>query len=487
MPLLKRNGQIHEEYNLMHVQFHGAAGEVTGSCHLVQVGDSRILLDCGLIQGTPGDEARNHDPFPFDPKSIDAVVLSHAHIDHSGRIPLLVKSGFQGPIYTQHACRDLCRIMLKDSGYLNEKDAEWENRKRERKGLVLIEPLYTIQDAVYAMRRFKGIAYDKRLEILPGITIRLSDAGHIIGSSIIELWLQYRGANRKLVFSGDLGHRDAPILKDPAHIRHADLVILESTYGDRLHRRWDKTLAEIQDVINTCRHEAGNILIPSFAVGRSQMLLYLFGKYRWEWGLEQWQIFLDSPMAIEATAVYMRHSELFDRDATNELKRSKHHPLLPNLHFTRTAKQSMMLNRVRSGAIIIAGSGMCTGGRIRHHLKHNVWRKDCHIIMVGFQAAGTPGRALVDGSKQIRLWGETIQVKARLHTIGGLSAHADQKELMDWYRKFEGQPQVALVHGEADTIAALASRMETALGASVIQAKSGDRIDLLTVSSEIPT
>lgn len=463
----------------MHVQFYGAAGEVTGSCHLVEVGDYRILLDCGLIQGRPKDEARNREPFPFDPKSIDAVVLSHAHIDHSGRIPLLVKSGFQGPVYTQHACRDLCRIMLKDAAYINEKDVEWENRKRERKGLALVEPLYTTQDAAIAMRRFKGVAYGKKLDILPGITIRLSDAGHILGSSIVEVWLQHKDVKRKLVFSGDLGHRGAPILKDPAHIRHADLVIMESTYGNRLHRSWDETREEIREVINVCRHEAGNVLIPAFAVGRTQELLYLFGKYSQEWGLDQWQIFLDSPMAINATTVYMKHSELFDRATIVELKKNKRHPLLPNLHFTRTANQSMMLNRIRSGAIIIAGSGMCTGGRIKHHLKHNVWHKDCHIIIIGFQAIGSPGRALVDGARYIRLWGETIKVNAHIHTIGGLSAHADQQELIDWYQQFEGNPKVALVHGEPATIAALAYQLETGPEIKVVKSTFRKKIDLL--------
>ncbi len=424
----------------INVQFFGAAGEVTGSCHLVTVGDQRLLLDCGLIQGGRKDEARNRDPFPFDPASIDAVVLSHAHIDHSGRLPLLVKSGFRGTIYTHRASRDLCRIMLKDAGYLSEKDAVWENRKRERKGLEHIDPLFTVEDTKLAMRQFKGLVYAKKQRILPGVKLRLADAGHILGSSIVELWLEDGGETRKLVFSGDLGRSGMPVLEDPAVIHQADHVIMESTYGDRLHRSWEDSYREIHEVLNDATGSKGNILIPAFAVGRTQEILYLFARYYDDWRLDRWHIFLDSPMAIEATRVFTQNTDLFDAEAAELWRQNKTSPLLPNLHISRTANQSMAINQIRRGAIIIAGSGMCTGGRIKHHLKHNIWREQCQLVITGFQARGTPGRALVDGAQHIRLWGEEIRVAAKIHTIGGLSAHADQTALKNWYANFEGRP-----------------------------------------------
>ncbi|HDH16710.1 MAG TPA: MBL fold metallo-hydrolase, partial [Gammaproteobacteria bacterium] len=339
----------------MNIQFFGAAGEVTGSCHLVKFGSQRILLDCGLIQGGRKDEARNREPFPFDPKSIDAVVLSHAHIDHSGRLPLLVKAGFSGSIYTHRACRDLCRIMLKDAGFLSEKDAEWENRKRARKWLDPVEPLFTVEDARVVMSHFKGLVYAKKQRILPGVSLRLSDAGHILGSSIVELWLAEGEETRKLVFSGDLGRSGMPVLEDPVPIKQADLVIMESTYGDRLHRSWKDTQCEIHEVLNLATHGKGNILMPAFAVGRTQEILYLFARHYKEWGLDRWHIFLDSPMAIEATRVFTQHSDLFDADTAGLWRQHKKNTLLPNLHISRTANQSMAINRIRSGAIIIAG------------------------------------------------------------------------------------------------------------------------------------
>lgn len=460
------------------IQFFGAAGEVTGSCHLVTVGSQRLLLDCGLIQGRRKDEERNRQPFPFDPASIDAVVLSHAHIDHSGRLPLLVKAGFQGTIYTHRASRDLCRIMLKDAGFLNEKDAEWENRKRARKGLEPVEPLFTVEDAKFAMHHFKGMVYAKKQDILPGVSLRLSDAGHILGSSIVELWLDDGREKRKLVFSGDLGRSGMPVLEDPVLIQQADLVIMESTYGDRLHRTWEDTRREIHEVLTLATRGKGNILMPAFAVGRTQEILYLFARYYKEWELDRWHIFLDSPMAIEATRVFTQHSDLFDADTAELWRQHNKNTLLPNLHISRTANQSMAINRIRSGAIIIAGSGMCTGGRIKHHLKHNIWRKECQLVITGFQAKGTPGRALVDGAQNIRLWGEIVRVAAAVHTIGGLSAHADQAALKNWYANFEGRPPVVLVHGEEQAIAGLSSYLQQQLSAPVHTARPGEILDL---------
>jgi len=463
----------------INVEFLGATGEVTGSCHLVTVGKYKILLDCGLIQGRSVDEKRNREAFPFDPGSIDAVVLSHAHIDHSGRLPLLIKAGFRGTVYTHRASRDLCRIMLKDSAFLNEKDVEWENRKRARKGLKMVEAMYTVEDARLAMKQFKGLVYQQKKRILPNVTIQLNDAGHILGSSIVELWLDDEGQQRKLVFSGDLGRSGMPILEDPAIISDADLVIMESTYGDRLHRSWDETQNEISEVLTTATNGKGNILIPAFAVGRTQEILYLFAKYYKEWDLNRWQIFLDSPLAIEATRIFMQHSDLFDEEMLALWQKNQHRSILPNLNISRTTNQSMALNRVHSGAIIIAGSGMCSGGRIKQHLKHNVWRSDCHVIISGFMARGTTGRALVDGARYIKLWGESVQVAASIHTIGGLSAHADQKGLKNWYGNFNNRPHIVLVHGEEQAQECLSNILQTELSANVTIAKYGQKIDLV--------
>ena len=462
----------------MSIQFFGAAGEVTGSCHLVTVGKQRLLLDCGLIQGGHKDEARNHEPFPFKPESIDAVVLSHAHIDHSGRLPLLVKRGFRGPVYTQRASRDLCRVMLKDAGFLAERDAEWENRKRERKGLDRIKPLFTVEDAKLALRHFKGLVYGKKQKILPGVTLRLSDAGHILGSSIVELWLVEGRNTRKLVFSGDLGRYHMPVLEDPAIIRQAGHVVMESTYGDRLHRSWEDSLREFHSVLNNATSGRGNILIPAFAVGRTQEILYLMAQNFEAWNLDRWHIFLDSPMAIEATRIFTQNTDLFDTEATDLWRKNNKKPLLPNLKISRTPGQSMAINNIRRGAIIIAGSGMCTGGRIRHHLKHNIWRRECHLVITGFQARGTTGRALVDGARYIRLWGEEVRVAAKVHTIGGLSAHADQVTLKNWYGNFRGHPPVTLVHGEERAITGLSDCLRKEFSAPVHVAKPGERLKL---------
>ncbi|KAF0192730.1 MAG: metallo-beta-lactamase family protein [Gammaproteobacteria bacterium] len=471
----------------MQLQFWGAAREVTGSCHLVSIGRHRLLVDCGLIQGRPADETRNRDAFPFEPSTIDAVVLTHAHLDHSGRLPLLIKAGFKGPVYTHHATRDLCHIMLRDAGFINEKEAEWENRKRRRRGASGIEPLYTIRDAGYALRRFKPMSYDDEHEILPGVRICLRDAGHILGSSIVEMQLNEPGASRKIVFSGDLGHRGSPILRNPATVDEADMVVMESTYGNRLHRSWDDTLKELGDVLNEATRSKGNILIPAFTIGRTQELLYLFTKYFSAWGLDRWTLFLDSPLAIEATEIYNRHTDLHDAE-TQAVRSAGTLPLTPpNLHISRTARQSMSINRIQSGAIIIAGSGMCDGGRIKHHLKHNLWRDNCHVIIIGYQAAGTPGRAMVDGARHIRLWGEEIRVAATIHTVGGLSAHADQAGLLNWYSGFKNRPRVALVHGEETALASLESTLKAKFGVQPLVPARGTLFDLKTFQVEPPT
>jgi metallo-beta-lactamase family protein len=451
----------------MKLQFFGAVGEVTGSCFLLTVGDRRLLVECGLVQGSREQEAANEEPFPFDSDKIDAVVLTHAHLDHAGRLPLLVKRGYGGVIFTHRASVDLASIMLKDAGYINEREAEWSNRKLHKAGEPLVEPLYSRKDAEAVMQAFVPLDYKTTTEILPGVTLTLHDAGHILGSAIVALDLQERGVRRRLIVSGDLGHRGAPILRDPMRLQQADLVVMESTYGDRLHRSWAETWQEMGEIISGARQGRGNILIPCFAVGRTQQLLYAFNQHFDDWGLEDWGIFLDSPMAIEATEVYAAHAQVYDRQARAAQRADGTLYDLPNLHFTRETEESMALNQVQAGAIIIAGSGMCTGGRIRHHLRHNLEHPDAHVMFVGFQAAGTPGRALVDGAQQIHMAGQELQVLAQVHTIGGLSAHADQQGLCDWYAAFRNRPRLLLVHGEPEAREALRQRIADELHADV--------------------
>ena len=459
----------------MKLRFLGAAGEVTGSCYLLSAGGRNVLLECGQIQGDESAFERNRQPLPVEIGEIDAVVLSHAHIDHSGRLPLLVRQGYAGPIYTHKATCDLCNIMLRDSAYLHEKDALWENKKRQRKGLPLVEPLYTRADAEAVVPLMRGLEYDELEEILPGIRIRLRDAGHILGSAIVELWAAAREGERKIVFSGDLGYRDAPIMENPTVIEDADLVIMESTYGNRDHRAFDDTLSEIGEVLETADRDKGNIIIPAFAVGRTQDLLFLLSQHREAWSVDRWRVFLDSPMAIQSTEVYSRYRHLF---TAHLFERGGNRPALDNFIATPTSDESMSINKIESGAIVIAGSGMCSGGRVLHHLKHNVWRSRCHIVIVGYQAHGTLGRKLVEGADYIRLWNETIKVNAKIHTVGGLSAHADQSGLLEWYSAFRDKPPVWLVHGEPNAQGALANRLRTKHGAVVHIPKRGDSLDM---------
>jgi metallo-beta-lactamase family protein len=462
----------------MNINFFGATREVTGSCYLLQVNNKNILIECGMLQGSHEHERHNQDPFPFDVTELDAVIVSHAHLDHTGRLPVLLKEGFHNNIYTHNATVDLCEIMLVDSGYIHEKEAHWENKKRERKGLELIEPLYTTEEAAATLQYFKGLSYDEEIEICQGVKLTLRDAGHIIGSAIVELTLNENNVSKKIVFSGDLGHTNAPILRDPFKIKYADLVIMESTYGDRLHRSWPESWQEMGEIIANAKSSKGNILIPAFTVGRTQELLYEFKQHFDEWFLEDWQIFLDSPMGIKATTIYAKHSEVYDEKAASIEQQHKTVFDLTNLHMSETTEYSMKINQITSGAIIIAGSGMCTGGRIKHHFKHNIWRKNAHVLIVGFQAKGTLGRALVDGCKNINLWGEKIQVNATIHTVGGFSAHADQQGLLDWYRGFENKPPVILVHGEEDAMEFLAQKLKHQDNVNVIQASYKQNITI---------
>jgi metallo-beta-lactamase family protein len=391
---------------------------------------------------------------------------------------LLVKQGFEGPIFAQTATVDLCDIMLRDSAAIHEQDAERTNRYRAENGEEPIEPLYTVADADAALTQFRTTRYNHKFDVTPSIRARFSDAGHILGSCIVELWVTEGSETRKLVFSGDLGHPDAPILRDPAFIKTADLVLMESTYGNRNHRSWSATLDEIDEVAAITRSARGNILIPAFAVGRSQLLLYWMARNYERAGLNNWQIFLDSPLAIRATQVYERYLNLLDKRAREFWADTGIGESIPNLSFTRTADESREINNISSGAIVIAGSGMCTGGRIRHHLRYNLERKECHIIIVGYQAAGTPGRALVEGASTVRMFGRTMQVRATVHTIGGLSAHAGQSALLNWYDQFEQRPPLVLVHGEPEAQQALKEVVRDRFAAPVHIARHGERFDL---------
>jgi len=434
----------------MQLEFFGAAGEVTGSCHILTVGGRRLLLDCGMIQGGATADERNRAPFPFDAAQVDAVILSHAHIDHCGRLPLLRNRGFRGPVYANPACRDLVRILLADGATMAERDAERENRRRKKAGDARrVEPLYTLEDAQAVLALFRTVRYGQAMEVLPGVELVFRDAGHILGSASVWLRLREGDLERRLVFSGDVGQFDTPILRDPEAGPAADLVLMESTYGDRRHRDRDATREEFGSILRAARDDGGNVLIPAFAVGRSQEILYELATHFEDWSLSDWQIFLDSPMAIEATEVYWKHANLFDEEAQDWHLRARSLPPLPNLKLSRTADESMAINKISHGAIVIAGSGMCTGGRIVHHLKHNLGRPECDIVFSGFQAQGTTGRAIVDGRDYVRIHGEPIKVAARVHTLGGFSAHGDQQDLLRWYEAIPGRPPVWLVHGES--------------------------------------
>ncbi len=462
----------------MHIEFYGATSGITGSCHILRANGQLVLLDCGLIQGGREAEARNREPFPFSPSDISAVVLSHAHIDHSGRLPLLTKQGYQGPVYAQDATCDLCEILLQDSASLQERDAQYENKRRKRKRISLIEPLYTGEDANKALANIVRMRYGEKREILPGISIRFQDAGHIMGSCSVEVWLTEGGVTRKIVFSGDLGQYDTPILNDPAAIREADHVLIESTYGNRRHRERQRTIEEMGEIINAASHHRGNLLIPAFAVGRSQEILYFLGKYYDEWGLDRWEVFLDSPMAIKASRVYWEYPQLYDEEATRLRRNLNEMPSLKTLHLTTSVEESMALNNVKSGAIIIAGSGMCNGGRIVHHLKRNIARESAHVMIVGYQAMGTLGRKLVDGEERIKIHGDYYSVRAHIHTVGGLSAHGDVDDLTRWIGNFTNHPDVHVVHGEAQSKQDFRDRLQYELGFRADVPEMGDVLDL---------
>ena len=443
--------------------FFGAISGVTGSLYLLETGGKKFLLECGLIQGSYEEEQLNEKPFSFDPASIDAVILSHAHLDHSGRLPKLVSDGFKGPIYMTDPSFDLLEIMLKDAAFLSMRDAEWENKRRRRAGKEEIEPLYTIEDVERTLTLCQGAPYATPQQIQNGLQLRFLDAGHILGSAIVELTITEEGKSRRLVFSGDLGNSCAALLRDPVTVEQADVLLMESTYGDRDHRPMDATLDEFRDIIIKATESGGNILIPAFAVGRTQEIIFRLGEFYQEGILNHQAVYLDSPMAIATTEVYHRYQHVFnyeDKAALRDARSTSLHTYLPVLRYSRTTEESIAINKITDGAIIIAGSGMCTGGRIKHHLKHNLWRRNAHVIIVGYQAIGTPGRALVDGAKRLRVAGEEVVVNATIHTLGGFSAHAGQQQLLDWIGAFhKPKPHTYLIHGEPEAKKALQHKL----------------------------
>lgn len=438
--------------------FHGAAQEVTGSCHLVESGGKRYLLDCGIYQG----EQSADRPFGFDPADIDAVILSHAHLDHSGMLPRLVREGFSGAIHCTHGTARLLRVLLEDALNLYLRDLEYENLRRLRAGKEPQVPLYDRRDVELALEHCEPVDYQIAAAVGPNAQVTFFDAGHILGSAIVELQLG-QGADRKtLVFSGDLGNPDTSLMPPPTHLERADVVLLEGTYGDRNHRSYADTLREFEDILQIAAADGGNLLIPAFAVGRTQELLFQLGVLYHQGKLQGWQVFLDSPMGGAVTEIYdeMRHHwHAGDRELMQKYRSRGLREFLPCLTITSSVEESMLINKVKGGAIIIAGSGMCTGGRIRHHFKHRLWQKNTHVLFVGFQAHGTLGRILVSGVKKVKLFGQEILVRAHVHTLGGFSAHAGQSQLLEWAAAFKGEPRFYLVHGEPKALEILSQAL----------------------------
>ncbi|MCC7484340.1 MAG: MBL fold metallo-hydrolase [Burkholderiales bacterium] len=437
----------------MELSFLGAAGEVTGSCHLVRCGKVRFLLDCGMFQGRDA-QRRNRARFRFDPREIAFVLLSHAHIDHSGLIPRLVAAGFAGPVYATPATCDLLGVLLPDSAWLQEREAG-----RERGGGAPARPLYTVDEARASLGRLVPVAYGVRLEPETGVRCVFRDAGHILGSALIELDLACGARGVRLVYSGDLGQPGHPIVRDPTPVRAADALIVESTYGDRNHKNLAQTLDEFAFALtDTLASRRGNVVIPAFAVGRTQDLLYFMFELHRQGRLPDMDVYVDSPLALAATRISLKHTELYDRESRGfrDWLASDRREKGLRIHFTESVEDSMRINDIREGAVILSASGMCEGGRVRHHLRHNLPRPESSVVIVGFQAAGTLGRRIVDGAARVRLFGEEIPVRARVFTIGGMSAHADRSALLGWLSGFTRPPRRTwVVHGEALPAAAL--------------------------------
>ncbi|NLW34351.1 MBL fold metallo-hydrolase RNA specificity domain-containing protein [Syntrophorhabdus aromaticivorans] len=460
----------------MKIRFLGAARTVTGSCFHLAAGGTQVLVDCGMYQGRNSDEV-NKALFAFDPREIDYLFLTHAHLDHSGLIPKLVKSGFQGRIITTTATADLVEIMLYDSAHIQEKDAEWLTKKNFRAGREeVVEPLYTADDVTASLPFFDRKTYGVVESLGDGLKYRFVDAGHILGSGSIEIWYKGTDREKKIVFSGDVGKNENPIINDPQHIAESDYVLVESTYGNRLHKGMEDTVDEMVEAIKTTFKRGGNVLLPAFAVGRTQDILYILNKLTKTGRLRDLDVFVDSPLADKATKIYMAHPEFFDAEAVNTFKFRSAEGM--KIHFTTTVEESQKINRIKSGAIIIAGSGMCEGGRIRHHFKHNLWRPECSIIFTGFQVRGTLGRLIINGIRTVRVLGEELAVRAGVYTIGGFSAHADQKELLEWLESFRNKPEIFIVHGEEKVSLEFEKVVQAKLGLATSVPRKGDELEI---------
>ena len=474
----------------MKITFLGATRTVTGSNYLVEAAGKKFLVDCGMWQGKEELEMQNMENFEYNPSYIDFMLLTHAHIDHSGRIPKLYNEGFRNKIYAHKATCDLCTLMLPDSGHIQEMEIEWKNRKRKRKGEKELPPLYTAEDAARCLEIFEPVQYDEIIEITPDIHVRFNDAGHMLGSSIIELWVKEDGKEKKTVFTGDLGNNDIPLLNSPTMIEDTDYLVMESTYGSRLHLRNDEKASMFLDIVSETLDNGGTVVIPSFAVGRTQEILYEINKLKEEHKEdEEFQrkykkimktnVFVDSPLAISATEVFRENTNLFDDEVKAQIVRGDNPLEFPGLQFTRTADESKALNEDNRPSIIISASGMCEVGRIKHHLKHNLWNPKSTILFVGYQAPGTLGYNIVNGAKKVKIFGEEIAVNARIEYIEGYSGHADQEGLMNFIYSFIKKPDhIFLVHGEPEAQDVLREKIEKETNIKIDAPEFGETYEL---------
>ena len=472
----------------MKITFVGAAHEVTGSCHYLQACGKNILVDCGMKQGI---DAYETSELPVDAARMDYVLLTHAHVDHSGNLPLLYAHGFRGQILTTEATADLCSIMLRDCAHIQMQEAEWKNRKAKRSANTPVqEPLYTMEDADGVIKQLVPCDYGHKIQLCDGIEIRFTDIGHLLGSASIEVWATEDGTTKKIVFSGDIGNTDQPLIKDPIYTKDADYVIMESTYGDRLHttERPDY-VGELASIIKATFAKGGNVVIPSFAVGRTQEMLYFLRKIKADNMLPEYPnfpVYVDSPLAVEATGVFQKnYVDCYDEEAMDLIYQGINPLSFPGLHLAITSDESKMINFDDEPKVIISASGMCEAGRIRHHLKHNLWRPECVILFVGYQAVGTLGRMLVDGVEEVKLFGEPISVKAQIRQLAGMSGHADKKGLIRWLESFEKKPdRVFVVHGEDSVCNLFTECLKMEHGQEAYAPFSGTRFDLLTNTCE---
>lgn len=469
----------------MRLQFLGAAGTVTGSCFLLDAANTRIMIDCGMFQGPKEVRERNYGSFLVPPRSVNYVLLTHAHIDHSGLIPKLVKFGFKGKVFATTPTVELCQVLLPDSGHIQEMEIERKNQKNRRAGRALLEPMYTVNEAYKSLSYFNQVPYDEMLQITPDIKARYVDAGHILGSAMIEIWVREGDSEIKLVFSGDIGNKDQPLIKDPAAIAEADYVIMESTYGKRLHEQCEEEIELLHKTIWETYNKGGNLIIPAFAVERTQDLLYHLNLLMEAKRMPPMPVYIDSPLATAATLIFQKHMECFDQEACDSIKKGGNPLNLPGLKFTQSAEESKALNNI-NGAIIISASGMCEAGRIRHHLKYNLWRPESTILFVGYQAEGTLGRLLLEGEKTVRIFGDDIAVKADIRVIDCYSAHADQAGLVDWARKFTSPPkEVFVVHGEPESSNILAGLLRAELGMNTTVPAWQQTVELLPAGTVV--